>query len=155
MNRQFRNAISLTLCVLTFVSGCSPTQPFYFKEDGDLSHFMDVATQVEYPDVNNAPIEEVAAAQAPLTLINSQNFKYWDVSLEEITRITLQNSQVMKQLGGRISDGGQNISTTAPETLTQGAANAVTTFDPALTESGYGGNTGSQFSGTGVEAALA
>jgi outer membrane protein TolC len=155
MNRQFRDAISLTLCVLTFVSGCSPTQPFYFKEDGDLSHFMDVATQVEYPDVNTAALGEVEAAQPPLTLANSQNFQYWDAPLEEITRITLENSQVMRQLGGRISDGGQNISTTAPETLTQGAANAVTTYDPALTESGYGGNTGSPFSGTGVEAALA
>jgi outer membrane protein TolC len=155
MNRQLRSATSLGLCVLTLVSGCSPTQPFYFKEDGDLSHYMDVATDVEYPDVDEPSLDEVRAAQAPLTLANADNFKYWDASLEEITRITLENSQVMRQLGGRISDGGQNISTTAPETLTVGAANATTTYDPALVESGYGGNTGSQFSGAGVEAALA
>ncbi len=155
MNRQFRSATSLGLCVLTLVSGCTPTQPFYFKEDGDLSHYMDVATDVEYPDVNTPAIDDVQSAQAPLTLANAANFQMWDLSLEEVTQITLKNSQVIRQLGGRISDGGQNISTTAPETLTLGAPNATTTFDPALVESGYGGNTGSQFSGTGVEAALA
>jgi outer membrane protein TolC len=154
MNRQIRSATSLGLCVLTLVSGCTPIQPFYFKEDGDLSHYMDVATEVEYPDVNAPVLDEVQAAQAPLTLANAQNFQMWDLSLEEATKITLQNSQVIKQLGGRINDLGQNISTTTPETLTTGAAQAVTTYDPALSESAYGGNTGSQFSGTGPEAAL-
>jgi outer membrane protein TolC len=155
MNRQLRSATSLVLCALTLASGCAPTQPFYFKEDGDLSHYMDVATEVEYPDVNTTPIDEVASAQAPLTLANAENFKMWDVTLEEVTRITLENSQVMRQLGGRISDGGLNISSTTPETLTGSAGNVTTTYDPALTESSYGGNTGSQLSGIGVEAALA
>ncbi|MCC6494553.1 MAG: TolC family protein [Pirellulales bacterium] len=154
MNRPLREATSIVLVALTLASGCSPTQPFYYKEDGDLSHYMDVATAIEYPDVNAAPLDEVQTAQAPLTLANSQNFKMWDLTLEEVTRITLENSQVIRQLGGRINDGGQNIATTTPESLTQQAANATTTYDPALTESGYGGNTGSQFSGTGVEAAL-
>ena len=72
-----------------------------------------------------------------------------------MTRITLANSQVMRQLGGRVSDQGANIASTTPEGLTgPGGANATTTYDPALVESGYGGNTGSQLSGTGVEAAL-
>jgi outer membrane protein TolC len=155
MNRQLRNATSLGLCLLTLVSGCTPTQPFYFKEDGDLSHYMDVATEVEYPDVTTPVIAEVDAAQAPFTLANAENFTYQDLTLEEATKITLQNSQVMRNLGGRITDFGQNISTTTPETLALAPANAVTTYDPALSESGYGGNTGSQFSGTGVEAALA
>lgn len=154
MNRQLRTATSLLLCGLTLCSGCTPIQPFYFKEDGDLSHYMDVATNIEYPDVNAPPIEDVANAQAPLTLANAQDFKMWDLSLEEVVRLTLENSTVVRTLGGRINDGGQNISTTAPESLTAGGGNAITTYDAALTESGYGGNTGSQFSGRGVEAAL-
>jgi outer membrane protein TolC len=155
MNRPLRNATSLGLCVLTLVSGCTPTQPFYFKEDGDLSHYMDVATEIEYPDVNTPVISEVQTAQAPLTLANADKFTYQDITLEEVTKITLQNSQVMRNLGGRITDFGQNISTTTPETLALAPGNAISTYDPALSESGYGGNTGSQFSGTGPEAALA
>ncbi len=154
MNRQLRTATSLLLCALTLCSGCTPIQPFYFKEDGDLSHYMDVATNIEYPDVTAQPIDDVAFAQAPLTLANAEDFKMWDLSLEEVVRLTLENSTVVRNLGGRINDGGQNISTTAPEALTAGGGNAITTYDAALTESGYGGNTGSQFSGRGVEAAL-
>ncbi len=154
MSRRTRSYISLGLCLLTFVSGCHPTQPYFFHEDGDLSHYMDVATNVEFPDVEADSLDEVQAAMPPLTLANAENFKIWDLTLEEVTRITLANSQVIRQLGGRISDFGQNISTTTPEALTTNAPNATTTYDPALVESGYGGQTGSPLSGTGVEAAL-
>jgi outer membrane protein TolC len=160
MKRQTRNAISLVLCSLTLASGCKPTQPFFFAEDGnilgkgDLSHYLNVATEIEYPDVDALPLEEVTGAVAPLTISNSENFDVWDITLEEVTRITLTNSKVIRQLGGRISDGGSNIAVATPETLQQGAANAVTTYDPALVESGNGTGTGSQYSGTGVESAL-
>jgi outer membrane protein TolC len=158
MNRRLQAATAWFLCVLTLASGCTPTQPFFYKEDGDLSHYMNVATEIEYPDVTQQPLDDVAAAQAPLTLANAEKFEIWDLTLEEVTRRTLENSQVIRQLGGRVSDFGQNIAGTTPETLSgQGGStdNAVTSFNPALVESSYGGNTGSPFSGTGVESALA
>lgn len=154
MSRRTRSYISLGLCLLTFVSGCHPTQPYFFHEDGDLSHYMDVATTVEFPDVDSQTLDEVAAAQAPFTLANSENFQIWDLTLEEVTRLTLINSQVIRQLGGRVSDQGQNIANTTPQAITTAAAAVTTTYDPALIESGYGGNTGSPLSGAGVEAAL-
>ncbi|HMP07212.1 MAG TPA: hypothetical protein PJ982_12745, partial [Lacipirellulaceae bacterium] len=156
MNRRLRSATSLGMCVLTLVSGCAPTQPFFFREDGDLSHYVGVATTIDYPDVDQPLLDDVAGAMPPLTLANAENFRIWDLSLDEASRLTLANSQVVRQLGGRISDFGQNIAQTTPQNLTNpgGADNAITTFNPALVESGYGGNTGSQFSGTGVEAAL-
>ncbi len=161
MNRQIRSYTSLTLCVLILASGCQPTQPFFFSKNSsplsgdDLSHYMNVATDIDYPDVDEPSLDEVQLAQSPFTLANAENFEMWDLSLEEATRITLANSQVMRQLGGRISDGGANIAGTTPETLIQNPGGAVTTYDPALVESGNGTGTGSQFSGTGVEAALA
>jgi outer membrane protein TolC len=155
MTRRTRSNISWGLCLLTLVSGCTPTQPFFFHEDGDLSHYMNVATDIEYPDVNAFPLDEVQGARAPLTLANAEDFVIWDLKLEEVTRITLANSDVIRNLGGRVSDAGQNIAATAPEQLSLNAANAATTYDPAIVESGYGGNTGSPLSGTGVEAALA
>ena len=160
MNRQIRTYTSLTLCVLTLVSGCHPTQPFFFASDGnlscgtDLSHYLNVATDIEYPDVNEPSLDEVCSVQSPLTLANSENFQFWDIPLEEVTRIALTNSQVIRHLGGRITDGGSNIAVATPETLQQNAGNATTTYDPALVESGNGTGTGSPLSGTGVEAAL-
>lgn len=160
MNRQIQSFTSLTLCALMLATGCQPAQPFFFNVGrqtggGDLSHYMDVATEIEYPDVDEPTLDEVQSARPPLTLANAENFEMWDLTLQEVTRITLANSQVMRQLGGRISDAGANIANTTPETITQNPGGVLTTYDPALVESGAGTNTGSQFSGTGVEAALA
>ena len=150
MDRQSRSSLSILLAGAIFATGCAPTQPFYFMEDGDLSHYVDVATQIDYPDVEEPSLDEVTCALPPLTLRNSEDYEVWDLSLEEATRITLTNSQVMRQLGGTVAES-------APETLTRNLINSVavtTTYDPALIESSTGTAAGSQFSGTGVEAAL-
>ncbi|MEN0110267.1 MAG: hypothetical protein AAF805_06050, partial [Planctomycetota bacterium] len=151
MDRHFRASLSLLLSVVMIATGCAPTQPFYFMEDGDLSHYVDVATQVEYPDVEEPSLDEVTGARKPLTVRNADEYEMWDLSLEEATRITLTNSQVMRQLGGVVQEN-------APETISRNLINSVavtTTFDPALVESSTGTAFGSQFNGTGVEAALA
>ncbi|MGL4513306.1 MAG: TolC family protein [Lacipirellulaceae bacterium] len=150
MDRQTRANWSLVLAAAVFSSGCAPTQPFYFLEDGDLSHYVDVATQIEYPDVEEPSLDEVTAAGAPLTLKSPTDYQMWDLTLEEATRITLANSQVMRQLGGQVQES-------APETISRNLINSAavqTTYDPALVESATGTAIGSQFNGTGVEAAL-
>jgi outer membrane protein TolC len=155
MNRQIRTFTSFVMSALVLLSGCHPTQPFFFREDAQLAHYLDVATDIEYPDVEQTTLGVVHNAQSPLTIANAENFEMWDLTLQEVTRITLSNSQVLRQLGGRITDRGENITSTTPETLTQNVNAAVTTYDPALVESGNGTGTGSPLSGTGVEAALA
>ncbi len=132
-------------------TGCQPTQPFFFHEDGDLSHYIDVSTDIEYADVNEPSLEEVTHAQRPLSLRNMDDYQTWDLSLEEATRVTLCNSQVMRQLGGRVA-------TNAPDTISRTIINSAavtTTYDPALIETGSGQSFGSQFDGQGVESALA
>jgi len=132
-------------------SGCKPQQPFYCKEDGDLSHYMDVATDIEYPDVDEPMLEEVTGTLPPLTLRNADSYEIWELSLEEAVRTTLCNSQVMRQLGARVQ-------VNAPDTISRTLINPVvpvTTYDPALMESAYGVSTGVNLGGaTGVEAAL-
>ena len=150
MDRQSQATVSLLLAFAIFATGCQPTQPFYFMEDGDLSHYMDVATQIEYPDVEEPSLDEVTGAMAPMTLRNESDYEMWDLTLEEATRITLTNSQVLRQLGSTVLEN-------APETLSRNIINSVavtTTYDPALVESSTGTAVASAFSGTGVEAAL-
>ena len=161
MNLQIRSLTAIVLSVLALAPGCKPIQPFFFNSDGnvlgpgDLSHYMDVATDIEYPAVHEASLDEVQDAAAPLTVSNSENCQWWDLSLEEVTRITLSNSQVIRELGGRVSDGGNNLAEAVPETLQRNPALVVTTFDPAIVETGPGTATGTQLGGTGVESALA
>ncbi|MFV2065432.1 MAG: TolC family protein [Pirellulales bacterium] len=149
MSRRFLEYSALPFLAVGILCGCHPTQPFYFFEDGDLSHYLDVATEIEYPDADQPLLDEVTGTRAPLTLANTKIDEFWDISLEEVMRITLNNSKVMRELGGRIA-------TTAPDTLSREiiTAQLKTIYDPALVESGVGGVVGSQLSGNGVEAAL-
>ena len=128
MNGQSRKYLSLVLIASMLTPGCAPQQPFYCREDGDLSHYLGVATDLEYPDVQESPTCEVQNTLAPLTLKNTDNYEIWDLSLNEAVQITLCRSQVMRQLGGRVVS-------TAPETITRTRVSPVavtTTYDPAL-----------------------
>ena len=49
-------------------SGCAPRQPFYFFEDGDLSHYVGAVQKIEYPDTCQDPLDEAASTVEPLTL---------------------------------------------------------------------------------------
>ena len=150
MNERCRKFWALVLSASTLLTGCQPQQPFYLKEDGDLSHYIGVATEIEYPDVDECSLDEVTNALPPLTLRNTENYEMWDLSLEEVMKVTLCNSQVMRQLGARVN-------TLQPETISRTLISPVavaTTYDPALTESVTGLSVGSPFQGSGVEAAL-
>lgn len=150
MNRQTRKFWSLVLIASMCTPGCAPQQPFYCRENGDLSHYLGVATQIEYPDTQESPSCEVNNTLPPLTLKNPDNYQIWDLSLNEAVQITLCRSQVMRQLGGRVVS-------TAPDTISRTIVNPVsitTTYDPALTETTTGVSVGDPFNGSGTEAAL-
>ena len=119
-------------------TGCSPTQPFYFFEDGDLSHYVGMATNIEYPDVKTCSLQEVNDPPAPLTVSNPKFDEPWDLTLADAVKISLENGKVMRSLGVRVSSL-QNIARTnippVPEGLTSQPAAAITVYDPALVES--------------------
>ncbi len=150
MNHRCRKRLALVLSASLLATGCQPQQPFFFKEDGDLSHYLDVATEIEYPDVEEPSLDEVNCAKPPLTLKNTDNYEMWDLSLEEAMHITLCNSQVMRQLGARVQSF-------APETISRTLVSPVavtTAYDPALAETVTGLSVGEPFQGSGPEAAL-
>jgi outer membrane protein TolC len=150
MNRQYRKFWSLVLIASVLASGCAPQQPFYCRENGNLSHYLGVATEIEYPDVQESPSCEIQNTLPPLTLKNTDNYQIWDLTLTEAVQITLCRSQVMRQLGGRIVS-------TAPDTISRTIINPVaiaTTYDPALVETTTGLSVGDVFTGNGTEAAL-
>ena len=55
------------------LTGCHPQQPFYLFEDGDLSHYVDKATQIEYPDAQTTSLADVENAAPPLTIENADS----------------------------------------------------------------------------------
>ena len=69
--------------IATVVStGCSPQQPFFYNEDGDLSHLLTEATSIDYPDVESTGAPDAFEAYAPPSLLNlkpqtQRNGKCW------------------------------------------------------------------------------
>ena len=123
--RGFLAGFVLTTLLLV---GCNPQQPFYLHEDGDLSHWIGHATEIEYPDVEQCSLDEVVGSKAPATVMNFEDFEITDITLEEAMRIALENSKVMRQMGGAIAARG------TPDNLIPNGG-GKTTYDPAITES--------------------
>src|SRR5262245_66443781 len=96
MRRQFRTTRIFLACMLAACAGCQPIQPFYLHEDGDLSHYLDKATQPEAPDLHHAPLAEVENTLTPFSLANPEPKEMWDLTLEEAVQIALANSRVIR-----------------------------------------------------------
>ena len=127
MPRQLRAPLTLLLAVLTATSGCQPIQPFYLHEDGDLSHYLDSATEIESPDVFEPMLAEVEFTQQPLTISNPEHDEVWDLSLEDSISICLNNSKVIRNLGGVTPFGFSDA-------LVGRIATGSTVYDTALVE---------------------
>ncbi len=126
------------VCGLVLLAGCTPSQPLYLFEDGDLSHYKGVATEIEYPDVEADTLADVAGALPPFTLADAANREVWDLSLEEALQNALANSKVMRNLGGAAFIAGlpvanQNLSPTADIGRAPGLLQTI--YHPAITES--------------------
>lgn len=137
MNRHFP-ALLLVFGVATVAAiGCQPHQPFYFFEDGDLSHYLDMATEIEYPDVDSDTLSEVDGAIAPLTLENTEPKEVWDLTLEEAVRIALENSKVIRSQGSFASSPVSSLlqNTSPVDHLLRSPETATTIYDPARFES--------------------
>jgi outer membrane protein TolC len=119
------------------VTGCRPQQPFYLHEDGDLSHYLGVATDIEYPDVHTETLQDVSRSLPPLTLENLKYSNKWELSLEEAIQTALANTKVMRSLGGRyVGSAFNNRAQTgeAPDAIINAPDQSRTIYDPAITE---------------------
>jgi len=137
--------------VLT-ASGCRPSTPFYFLEDGDLSHYKGVATDIEYPDVQSPLLAEVEGALPPMTVRRPEAHEIWNLPLEEAVQITLANSKILRTLSsGPPATATRNLVRAAQtfqlsgRSLLQAPQTFQSVYDPAIVESNPR---------TGVEGAL-
>ncbi len=115
---------------LAVTTGCAKIHRFHFQESASPSYYKTVATQIEYPSVRSCLTEQVVSTPAPLTMENPADIITRDVKLDEVIRLALQNSDILRSLGGSV---------------VQAPAATFSNFDPALVETNPLG---------GVEAAL-
>lgn len=133
MNRRLRSLSAMLTAGAMFVSGCAPSRPFYFFDDGDLSHYKGVATEIEYPDADVLRLDEVTNAIAPLTVANNEPTEFWDITLEDAIKNALANSKVMRSLGGQLSSNAQ-LTGVGSQVLSS-PTQTTTVYQPALVDS--------------------
>ncbi|GAA4440901.1 TolC family protein [Bremerella cremea] len=142
MKTQFHQAWMLVLVGTVILTGCQPTQPFYFKESGDLSLYLDKATDIEYADVEYNRLTEVENAEAPYTIsdpFEMDESKIWNLTLEEAVADSLKNSKAIRTAGGnavfRVIPGTTLTSAAIPTNLVTRNDAMPTIYDPAIVES--------------------
>ena len=148
MSRQTNSRVAWLMLALITFTGCHPTQPFYFHNDGDLSHYLDKATEMEFPDVCTNSLADSTLSMPPLTVSNPEFQEIWDVTLEECVTIALQNSKTIRNLGGVTPFG-------FADALIERTAGSPTVYDPAIQASSLGAGRPVLEQSGGVEAALA
>ncbi len=133
MRRQPPLLAEILALMMVAAAGCSPQQPFYFSPPRGGDHYVGVAQQIEYPDLDTVTsLDEVNGAKPPLTLDNPKPESYWDLGLEEAIRMALANSTVLRNLGG-VQFGPMGASGT-PSSLLQAPGSAATIYIPGITE---------------------
>lgn len=113
-----------------------------FHADGDTEHFKYVATQIEYADVDSSPNVEYASTEAPRSLDADQPTEYWDITVEEVVRYALDNSKVMRDLGGIVIRTPSQATTTIDPGIREtdpqvGVAAALSAFDASFASSAF------------------
>jgi outer membrane protein TolC len=136
MKRHLHGWLASYVSLAIVLSGCAPTQPYFFFEDGDLSHYVGMATDIEHPDVEVASLAEVEQVGSPLTVSDPKYDEIWELELKDAVRNALENSKVMRTLGGRQANfGGQRQQQDeAPESVLRAPQQTPTIYDPAITE---------------------
>jgi len=115
------------------VLGCRPQQPIYLHEKGNMAaHLIDSGMWPELAGTHVPSLPEVTGAEAPLTLDNGTPREYWNLSLQEVVQIALQNGKVLRNLGG-VSFGSTGAMGT-PSMLISNPYSVGTIYDPALVE---------------------
>jgi outer membrane protein TolC len=134
MIRRFRTWQAYCRCLITLLAGCHPTQPFYLHEDGDLSHYLDHATEIDAPDdIQSVLLPDASQSHRPLSVLNPEFQEFWDITLEEAMSMHLHNSKVIRGLGGLpspINVTGSLI----PDRLVTSPGTQQTIYDPSIVE---------------------
>ena len=119
-------------CILSL--GCAPTQPFFLHEDGNLEHYLDVATDINYPDLDQQPLPDTTQAAPPLTIENPESRERWRMTLEEALSIAFQNSHNLRSIGGGVGSPVGQSAGSPPQSLTLNPDFQPSAYDVAIQE---------------------
>lgn len=135
---SFRSAFIAATAVLASVSiiaGCRSTKIFSHEQPPVTE--APAQREIEVPNVDTTPSDEAVIVDQPLTLNQRSEPEDWFLSLEEVIQITLANSDVIRDVGGRVISGPQGTPSVYDVALQEidpalGVEAALSAFDAQL-----------------------
>ncbi len=151
-NRYMQWIVVLTTCLSTGLSGCSvncwrlydcPDPPAF--DEGLIAEYADRGLKITDPAPNVCDDDNWFPIPDDPHSINPDNIDleagYWDLTLEEAVRLALQNSEVMKDMGGVVRTPDSVVSIYEPAiTYTDGRFGeeaALSAFDATVGARAY------------------
>ena len=125
----------VTASVLS-LAGCRSKPEVTFDGTGN---YKSLSTEIDYPDLHVQPAVATDLAH-PNTLREPDPEEYWELTLEEVIQIALANSDVLRDLGGRVLPSPATSPTVFDPSLQQtspqtGEEAALSDFDARFTTS--------------------
>ena len=114
------------LCIAGTFAGCAPQQPIYFRNNGDLSHYVGLAATIDTPEIPAEHNSEVESSIRPFSLAGPAPKDFWELKLEDAVKTALQNAKVMRSIGAQVQG--------PPAFLTANPNAAPTVYDPEIVE---------------------
>ena len=124
--------------------GCRGRSGCEFKTCKSANCYQTIASQIEYPKVDQCcAVDSSWAGVAPLTLADTSEPEYWDVSLEEVVHMSLAQSKVLRELGGAVLRAPSTVETFWDPAVQEtdprfGIEAALSAFDAQFTASAFG-----------------
>ena len=142
MNRLRKITVLMLAASMAAPSGCQWGNHNNFQGKTD-KYFEALATTIEYPAESPCTLnnnDASLAAPPPLTLLDAENPEYWNLSLAEVIEIALENSQVLRELGGAVVRAPDATRTTYDAAIAEtdprfGMEAALSDFDAQLQSS--------------------
>lgn len=135
MNGHFRiKGFLASMALLIALTGCQPQQPkFLFPKGNIASQYIEEQTRIEYPDVCVESLDDVVKSLQPLSLDNPDPKEEWQLTLDEVRQMALDNSKILRELQG-VSFSAAGVAGN-PSLLLSYPSSALSVWDPAIIES--------------------
>ena len=144
MDRFGRKVAVLVTAAAVGMSGCglSKQRKMTYEEIEDSSVYDSTTLQLEDPTVSSDDPFGVSATAAPMTIEADQEHNYKEMRLEDVIHTALQNSRVLRDLGGVVLKSPSAARTIHDPAIVEsdprfGTESTLAAFDPVLSASEF------------------
>ena len=100
-SRSFFDTVVYVTVFAVLVAGCRSVG----KLDTALVQEAPAQREISVPNIDSAPSPVAVNVSEPLTVNQQQEPESWPLSLEDVVRMTMENSDVVRNIGGRVING--------------------------------------------------